>query len=202
MGQERRRFFRIDDTIGVAYRQLTDEELESSGFEGIKPVDALSLIASFDNKLANLTGRLRGPEPLLAEIFETLNLKLNAVINQLELDSHLVKRVAHKVHEVNLSACGMAFFIDEPIDLECTISLEMSLKPSNSTILCFATIVASDYIKEDDHYYVRMDFANMSEHDQEVLIQHIVRRQGHQIRELRVEPLAEGEENSDENSTS
>ena len=185
MSQERRRFFRIDDSIGVAYRLLSDEELADQLDGDIKPVDSLNLIASFDNKFANLCGQLQAREPLIAELMETMNAKLSAVINQLEMDSYLVRKVAYKVHEVNISACGMALFTDEALPEGATISLEMSLKPGNHLVQCYAAIVSCSMNEENQKFYVRMNFANMSEHDQEILIQHIVRRQGDQLREAR-----------------
>ncbi|MCV6615315.1 MAG: PilZ domain-containing protein [Cellvibrionaceae bacterium] len=190
MGQERRRFFRIDDSIGVAYRVLSEEEVASQIEGELRPVDSLNLLASFDNKISNLSSQLQAKEPLVSELIDTLNAKLTAVINLLELDSQLVKRVAYKVHEVNISACGMAFFTDEALDMGAMISLELSLSPGNVLVHCYARIVASDEMEpgegqEGKRFYVRMDFANMSEHDQEILIQHIVRRQGHQLREAR-----------------
>lgn len=201
MGQERRRFFRIDDSIGVAYRVLTDDELETQLDGDIRPVDSLNLIASLDTKISNLCGQLHARDPLVAELIETLSAKVSSVINQLELDSHLVKRVAYKVHEVNISACGMAFFTEDDLVVDQVISLEMSLKPGNHLVQCYATILSSDYVAETAQNYVRMDFANMSEHDQEILIQHIVRRQGHQLREARVEPAEDEPEEGGENST-
>lgn len=185
MGQERRRFFRIDDTLGVAYRKLTEEELKNYDGDQLCPVDALNLIASYDTKIANLVGQLRTKDGLVAEIFETLNAKLNTVIDQLDLDNELVQRVAHRVQEVNISACGMGLFIDEEIPPGQTISLDLLLKPSQLHLMCYAEIVASAPAEEEGMFFTRMDFINMTPHDQEVLIQHIVRRQGLQLRELR-----------------
>lgn len=185
MSSERRRFFRIDDSIGVAYRLLSEEELADQLGDDIKPVDSLNLIASYDSKISNLCGQLQTRDPLVAELLETLNAKLSAVINQLELDSRLVRRVAYKVHEVNISACGMALFAEEAIPENSTISLEMSLKPGNHLVQCYASVISCRMDEERQEFYIRMNFANMSEHDQEILIQHIVRRQGDQLREAR-----------------
>jgi c-di-GMP-binding flagellar brake protein YcgR len=185
MGQERRRFFRIDDTLGVAYRKLTEEELKNYVGDQLRPVDALSLIASYDTKIANLTGQLRGRDSLVADILEALNAKLNTVIDQLDLENELVQRVAHKVQEVNICACGMGLFIDEEVPPGETIALDLLLKPSQLHLLCYATIVASSPAEEEGFYFTRMDFINMTSHDQEVLIQHIVKRQGLQLREQR-----------------
>lgn len=201
MGQERRRFFRIDDTLGVAYRKLTAEELEKYDGDQLCPVDALNLIASYDTKIANLTGQLHTKDTLVAEILETINAKINTVIDQLDLENELVQRVAHKVQEVNISACGMGLFIDELVPPGETISLDLLLKPSQLHLLCYAVIVASAPAEEEGMFFTRMDFVNMTPHDQEILIQHIVKRQGLQLREQRettIETDAEGEASSSE----
>jgi len=185
MGQERRRFFRIDDTLGVAYRKLTEEELEAYDGDQLCPVDAMNLIASYDTKIASLLSQLQPRDPLVAEILESLNGKINAISNQLDLDNELVQRVAHKLQEVNISACGMSLFIDEALKPGDSISLDLLLKPSNLHIICYATIVAIAPAEDPEYYFTRMDFVNMNPHDQEVLIQHIVKRQGLLLREQR-----------------
>lgn len=138
---------------------------------------------------------------MVAEILETINAKINTVIDQLDLENELVQRVAHKVQEVNISACGMGLFIDELVPPGETISLDLLLKPSQLHLLCYAVIVASAPAEEEGMFFTRMDFVNMTPHDQEILIQHIVKRQGLQLREQRettIETDAEGEASSSE----
>ena len=183
--QERRRFFRIDDTVGVAYRVLTDAEIREEPDETQAPADIFGLLARLDTQLEHSLGALRVKQPLIGEVLDTLNEKLNTVIQQLEADNHLVRRLAQRVQEVNISACGMAFLCDEQIEAGSQLSLELALKPSNLHIYTRARVVACEVIDDGAEYYLRVDFCGISETDQEVLIQHIVKRQGAILRQDR-----------------
>ena len=52
---ERRRFFRINDKVGVAYRVLTDEEAASRRERDPRSVDALSLLSRYENTIQQLS---------------------------------------------------------------------------------------------------------------------------------------------------
>ncbi|TQV68055.1 PilZ domain-containing protein [Exilibacterium tricleocarpae] len=184
MAEERRRFFRIDDTVGVAYRLLSEAELAELDTAEEPPRDVFALLAKFDTQLERGIGQLRVKQPLLGEVLDALNGKLDAVINQLEIDDHLVRRLAQKIQEVNISACGMGFLCDTDVAPEQALDLELALKPGNLNIHTRARVVAREP-RDGGGYYLRVDFIGMSEADQEVLIQHIVKRQGSIIRTAR-----------------
>ncbi len=183
--EERRRFFRIDDTLGVAYRLLSEAELSEQPRAEQAPADIFALLARLDTQLEHSLATLRVKQPPVAEVLDTLNKKLNTVIHQLEADNHLVRRLAQKVQEVNISACGMAFVCDEQIEAGRVLGLELALKPSNLHIHTRARVVACEPVDDGAGYYLRLDFSDISDTDQEVLIQHIVKRQSSIIRKDR-----------------
>ena len=185
MAEERRRFFRIDDTVGVAYRLLSEAELNAEGEQAAAPLDVFALLARFDTQIEHGLGQLRVKQPLVSEVLEALNKKLDTVINQLEADDHLVRRLAQTVQEVNISACGMALVCDEAVASGRLLDLELALKPGNLNIHTRARVVACDPFKGGEGYYLRLDFIGMGEADQELLIQHIVKRQSSIIRTAR-----------------
>jgi len=183
MVDERRRFFRIDDTVGISYRVLADEELLTRE----EAVDAFDMIASYETRIENGLSQLRVRDPVVAAVLENINKKMNCVINQLEVESHLVQRIAHRVQQVNISACGLAFMADEAIDVGRVMSLNLVLRPSNLHINTFGIVVDCDALQEDRGFYVRVNFQDINPDDQEVLIQHIVKRQGTLLRGVREE---------------
>ncbi|BFM13321.1 hypothetical protein R50072_34740 [Simiduia litorea] len=188
---ERRRFFRINDKVGVAYRVLTDEEARTRQEHDPQPVDTLSLLSRYENAIDQLLPQLSSP--VMTELFTTLNNKINCVIAQLELDSRLVRDVAHRVREVNISACGMAFITEELIAAGKVLSLDLILRPEGNHIVTYGKVLDCEAI--DGGFYLRTNFVALSPHDQEVLIQHIVKRQGSQLREHRL--MIEFEEQSE-----
>ncbi len=187
MVDERRRFFRIDDVVGVSFRMLSDEEANTHAIENHTQVDAFSLISSYETKIENYLGQLRLQDPVVAAVLDNLNKKMNCVISQLELESRLVDRLAHKVQEVNISACGMGFTTDDELESGGTMSLNLILRPTNLHVNTFGTVVNCEPCNHSGGYYVRVNFHDMDPADQEILIQHIVKRQGSLMRDAREE---------------
>lgn len=178
---ERRRFFRINDRVGVAYRVLTEAEANSRQEQDAQPVDTQSLLARYEQTIDQLLPQVESK--LMAELLGTLNKKLNCIIAQLELDSQLVRDIAHKVREVNISACGMAFVAEEAVMPGKLLSLDLLLRPEGTQLATYGQVLSCEAI--DEGHYLRINFISLSPFDQELLIQHIVRRQGWLIREQR-----------------
>jgi len=175
--EERRRFFRITDTLGVAWRTLTEEELADSDTFLNRPVDVYSMLGSLENKIAHKMGQFRIKDPQMAELIDLLNQKLNCITNQMEAESVLVQKLAHRMQEVNISACGVGFLLDEQLAIGQTLLLDLALRPSNVHVTCYGKVVGCDAASEGEGFYVRLDFCDLDEADQEMLIQHIVKRQ-------------------------
>ncbi len=178
---DRRRFFRITDTLGVTYRVL-DHESEPLDAKAAA-VDALQLIASYNETIEASMNALRGT-PAIVDAIDALNKKLDCILAQLELDNLMTKKVAHNVKEVNISAFGMAFMIDESLSSDTLLHLDLVFKPENLHVMAKAKVIDCD-LYQDDAYYLRVEFLEMSQADQERLIQHIVQRQGILLRSLR-----------------
>ena len=185
MNDERRRFFRITDTVGVAYRILSPDEVDSRSNGVDSPSTTYSLLSNYDSVIDNLLQQIHGQYPLVEEALATLNKKINCVINQLELDNQLVQRLAHRVQEVNISACGMGFVADQTIAVGQTLNLDIALQPENEHVFTFATVVSSEPLNDSDECYVRVNFHGLRPEDQETLIQHIVKRQSVVLRHMR-----------------
>ena len=184
-GEERRRYFRINDTLAVAYRVLTEEEVLASGQNKNATFNVFSLLANYDTALNEQLAALKVKDPALEEIFASLNKKINCLINHLEMESRLVERLAHKIREVNISACGIAFEAEGELDVGANLSLDIVLQPSERHIFTYGQVVGCEPIGNNAKpkgYYVRINFYGMSNSDQEILIQHIVQRQSGQLR--------------------
>jgi c-di-GMP-binding flagellar brake protein YcgR len=192
MNRDRRRYFRINDTLGVAYRILTETELAEDSDSSERPVDARNIIAAYDTQIEHLLSQLRGKDPVVSELMDVFNQKFNCILDQLNLDSDLVQRIAHKVQEVNISACGMAFVVDEELASGTLLSLDLLLLPANLHVFTRGIVLDSTAVEAGEGYHVRLEFSGMESQDQEVLIQHIVQRQSHLIRALR-EPVSPDE---------
>ncbi|GAB2190954.1 PilZ domain-containing protein [Sessilibacter sp. MAH2] len=180
MSEDRRRYFRIDDQIGVSYKIISENDL-SGELKPLRVADNFGALRKLNKEIATTLQEVKLKDPLVGNVLEALDKKINVVINQLEMDNLLVQRIAHHVHEVNISACGMGFYIDEALAEATLLSLDLILIPDNINIGSFGRVISCESV-EDKKYYVRLEFFGMSSVDQELLIQHIVRRQGYLIR--------------------
>jgi hypothetical protein len=180
---DRRRYFRISDNLGVAYRVVADDHIGDDSVIANPPTNIYQLLVEHDEAIADLLAKLRPTDPLVTELATRLNGKINCIINQLEMESRMIEQIAHKIYEVNISACGLGFKVDESINKGARVQLDLILLPENKRILSDAVVI--DCTTLPNSHYVRMNFVGMSAQDQEMLIQHIVKRQGDLLRSAR-----------------
>lgn len=185
---DRRRYFRISDNIGLAYQVIAGDQTDLGRVRS-EPVRMSALLAEHDTVIVRLLQDLRSRDPLVGELAARLNEKINGIVNQLDRATQMVEQTAHKIVAVNISACGLGFHSDEPIAPHAQVQLDMVLLPDNKRLLTPARVIACE--PQDNGYYVRMDYVDLGAADQEYLIQHIVKRQGDLLREAR--ELAERE---------
>jgi hypothetical protein len=176
---DRRRYFRISENMGLAFRIVADEQRVATREVSDQPVNIYEILTGYDATITRLLEQLRPREPVVTELVACLNKKINCVINQLEMESRMIEQFAHKIYEVNISACGLAFQVEEAISKGTQVLLDLILFPESHRISTRAVVVACE------GGYLRMDFVDMSTPDQEVLIQHIVKRQGDLLRSAR-----------------
>ncbi len=184
---ERRRFFRIDDTLELYCEALSDEQVRDTAAT-MQPTEAQDVLAGFDRQIQTVIEAARVQAPAVANLAEMLNRKLNYVISTLGISEELVERMAFRARHVNLSACGIGFDSDTAYETGQRVRLEMRLQPNNLHLVVLAKVVACERLvdgRDGLDYNLRLNFTDMSSADQELLIQHIVRRQGQQLQELR-----------------
>ena len=177
---ERRRYFRIDETVGITYQRVTNGELPEQKEESFAP-DILTLVSEHDRRIEQLIYEISDENPKIGELIMIFNQKVERIVNQLVLKSGLVNRIAHRVREVNISACGIGFINDESINVGERLRMEITLFPDDSKIQTLARVISCEPTEGGKTYYWRLDFYSMNNAAQERLIQHIVRSQSHQL---------------------
>lgn len=186
--QDRRRYFRINDWVGLSYRALDQRELVARSDADNVQISSAQIIESIDRELATALNILWQSNPSAANVIGLLNKKLDFIAAELELDylgDDLIKR---EQTQVNISACGIAFECDERFDVGVVLELNLLLKPVNSTIKLRGCVNACDrVVGSGKAYLLRIDFLDTDTHVREELIQHIVRRQSMQLSEQRQE---------------
>ncbi len=190
MNEERRRYFRIDDSMGVSYRCIGSEEAKAFVKQSRERGGAFDFAANFDNRIQTLLDTCKIQAPVAAELIDLMNKKLNFVIAQMDVDSELMHKIAYSLKQVNVSACGMAFANEEALKKGQLLQLDIMLHPSELQISAMAEVVDCspldiDNVENDKTCFVRVDFTEVNSNDQELLIQHIVKRQSEILKERR-----------------
>jgi c-di-GMP-binding flagellar brake protein YcgR len=197
MNKERRRFFRIDDSLGVSYHRMGSEEAKVLSEEITQGSGEFDYMSNFDNRIQTLLDGCRVQSPVAAELVDLINKKLNFVIQQVNIDTKLMQQITYSLRQVNISACGMAFVNEERLEQEQLLQLELMLQPSELKIRVLARVVACesmvlDEAQTEQQFFLRLNFEMIKADDQELLIQHIVKRQSFQFKKKRQELQFEG----------
>lgn len=176
MTQERRRYFRINDTLALGYELLDEAEDDAD----TKSIDVLDLMSAQDAQIEQLLLQVADQSPAVAALVRALNQKLERVVAQLVADSRMVDQLAKRVKEVSISACGIGFVADREVPEGSRVALELVLEPDQFVIKTKGFVVAVDAYERG--FYWRVNFYDMPASHQERLIQHIVQRQSVQLK--------------------
>ncbi len=190
--KDRRQFFRLDDKVNLGFEILTEEEMLTRVNElTLGLTDSLTVMTrmtSISQQLAASLHRIDQRDPDIADYLRGLDEKIE-ILAQTYLSkngdlSDLPKQT------VNLSAGGIAFTVDEAISLSAPLEVKLLLFPSYTGILVYGRVVSCEASSEES-YQVRIDFEFIRDSDRDVLIRHILRRQGELLRRKREEREAE-----------
>jgi hypothetical protein len=182
LSKEQRRFFRINDTLGVFCRPLSPKESAAVSAEtALNTANAHSLMATCDREISKSLMELRRHDKVTANLIDAVIRKLDYALHMFTVEQNALKEIRHKLQEVNISACGLAFIRDRPLSPDSWVSLNLELKPSNQEIVTYGIVVGCETCPGG--FYVRINFEQMAEEDQEALILHLMQRQRVQRRE-------------------
>jgi hypothetical protein len=191
-GDNRRRFFRIIDALGVSYRVISEKESPAKSDVGedagaVQFVDTLSVMNDYNTFIQVSLEKLKTQDSHAAVAIEQLNKKVDTILMMLELDSLITQRACHRVEEASISASGIAFPIEEQLQANTYLALDLLLRPSSKHVNAVGKVIACDRLSEESVYYLRVEFTEMMDRDKEILIQHIVQRQGTLLRALKTD---------------
>jgi hypothetical protein len=180
--KERRRFFRIDDVVGLKTEVIDNSDVESrlAGFQqGQHP---FSLRNDFNYKLEQHQADLKMIKRKMPEVgryLEVLQQQLDIVTDKLLSDEDTFTEVET---QVNLSAQGIAFYSDEAVQTGDIVELHLKLLPGRQKIVVFAKVVHCE--SSNDHpgkFKIALDFEHIHEADREILVKHV---HGKQLKSL------------------
>ncbi len=183
---ERRRFFRIEDTVNLYYRIIDEQQLEQLSQVSNDILSTCSLAAALD--VFNQEARVIAPrvERSAPEVYEYLKI----LDDKITLLAQAVMRQStdlteHASRNVNLSATGIAFESEEKLEPGAYLEIKMMLTSCMAVIIAYARVIycKPNQDNPDFPYFVGVEYINLKDEDREILIKHVVKRQMEQIRE-------------------
>lgn len=182
--EERRRFFRLDDEVVMDFRAISSEEF--SHWKEDQNTQK-SELKELEQEIGTLLHQMRSTHPALGQLLELFNRKINLLHGHAgHSHAELTLSATEARVKVNLSACGMAFTTAEDLRGQSHLLFNLQLKPSNAMLALAGTIVSIDSSGESGQpYLVRVNFDDLQEAEQELLIQHLFQLQSRTLRHQR-----------------
>jgi c-di-GMP-binding flagellar brake protein YcgR len=166
MSSERRRYFRINDTVKLSYQIL-----EKNSHKALED-DRFDLIAEQGRRMEVLIAELKHEHPKLIELIALLNQKFERIV---DIENTQPTALAYHARDVNMSACGLSMSEDKAVAIGSHLQLFLVLNSGQKMTL--EGLVVDCHRRQDNKFVWRVDFLYLSESTQEQLIQHIVQRQ-------------------------
>lgn len=176
MTDERRRFFRIDDEAEVSFKVISDDEYLA--WSDNQDNSECEKLAKLEADLSMSIAQLKSYSPQLAKVCELLNSKLDLVMKS---NSNTQELTGYgELKTVNLSACGIAFETDEKLHPNEYILLQLKLKPSGVSLITTGQVIDSS--SKNNSQIVRIDFKDLTQCNQDLLIQHLFQVQRRSVK--------------------
>lgn len=180
--KERRRYFRIDDTVELKTNPVPANQLEDKLNNFWTNQHEFSIRNEFNHELDQHAADLIDIErkyPAIARYLTVLQKQVDLLSKQL-LPDDTESLGEQSQHDVNISAQGICFISSEPIATGEVVEINLQLLPKKHRIVVFAKVIRCDKVDEFQ-YKLTVDFEHIHEADREILIKHI---HGQQLKSL------------------
>jgi hypothetical protein len=177
---ERRRFFRIDDEVGLEYDLISEEEYKTAPeeLEQIKQT-AFSLSAEFatlNNEYNPTLNSIRNSQPEVAQYLDLLNRKIDSISSKFLEEE--IEGLEENTRLVNLSASGIAFKCNDNLPDAQPLKLRIILLPEKIGVVIFGRV--QDKLRSAEQRkegVICVDFEHIRYEDQELMIKHNLNKQ-------------------------
>lgn len=182
MSDERRRFYRIEDIVGLKTRVIDKENHKQELDRFWNDQHQFSIRNEFNYKLDQHQADLQKIKTKMPELGRYLS------VLQEQLDLLTEKMIDNEddftsdEKTVNLSAQGISFIASEKVQTGDIVELNLLLLPSQHKVVVFAKVIECRQIEKDtDKYNIALDFEHIHDADRELLVKHV---HGKQLRSL------------------
>lgn len=198
--EEKRRFYRIDDSVFLSYKPLNDTSLDEAIARARATAgrrqNALRALGEVDARIATLVPALQSQQPEVAEVVGLLADKVNLLADMVHRELVGVDYgVGHDetgdraglrpTHNISLSAGGVSFRAPDSVRIHDCLELSMTLFPEYYYIKAFGRVIGCrDALPTTPQFnkLVAVDFVYIDEQDQEYIVSHVLKKQSELLR--------------------
>jgi len=182
MNRERRRYFRIEDIVGLKTKVISQQNISEKLDSFWNDQHQFSIRNEFNYKLeqhqADLN-HIKGKMPELGRYLSVLQEQIDLITEKLVSDE---ENQNNEETEVNISAQGISFQSNEKAIPGDIIELQLKLLPSKQEIVTFSKVIDCQPVNDSkNQYLISLDFEHIHEADRELLVKHV---HGKQLRAL------------------
>ncbi len=187
---DRRRYFRISDKVSLKYRVVqgmdVETEIKRTEHEQNNLAELKNAFNCIEAKIMSKMARVEEVSPIVGEILGLYDKKLSLIQSMIMHNDDNENSIT-ETQTVNLSASGMSFESNTPINEDVNLKMELVLFPEYQFIPLYAKVIDCRK-KMDDNLYrfnIAVDFVGICESDQETIMQHVLSRQTASIKKER-----------------
>ena len=187
---ERRDYYRINDTVGLRVEPTTQEQIPAMEDFTEQSADEFRLInhlSRIDLENSTLLHNIQDTNPDIARYLKLINIKIEAIAKQI-VAMGLTDEV--KPTDITLSAGGISFKGNIPFDKGDLVKLQMILYPSNAVINAYARAVRSH--PQGDVFDNAFEYILITESDRDTLVRHVLQLQSNSLRQRSLNNQANG----------
>ena len=185
--QERRAYFRIDDTAQIQVRVLDDEEALKvthairSGRKLTSQVLA-DMLAS-DDQLAQLRQVAVDRDSPLNDYLLALERKLDTLLRyEISLDEQRQELIARSV---SLGGGGLSVNWPEPIPVGSKVEVVLVMLPNDGSVRALAQVAECQQRAGEDGYHLGLNFTVIEPEDRDRIVAHVLTLQAAELRRVR-----------------
>jgi c-di-GMP-binding flagellar brake protein YcgR len=201
--QERRQFYRINDKVSLNYRVVHATDIEQEIAKTSRRQRELSelrnAVHAIDARVEVLNMKLSQDNPLIAETLNLFHRKIALHERMLGIDDYDDK-VFSQAREVNLSASGIAFGAETPLNEGTYLKMELVTYPEHQYIPVFARVVMCKQRQgaSTAGYHIAVEFEGISDEDEQRIINHIFKIQAQEIKRGKLAQEAKEQDDSED----
>ncbi|MFK7815392.1 MAG: PilZ domain-containing protein [Gammaproteobacteria bacterium] len=182
---ENRSAFRIDDNILLSLRLIPDDQIKEVLKKYPENNSELQLLNNFTDTSKVLTDQfalVRRRYPEVAKYLTLLDDKINTLARRQFSGCSMIPDL--NWHEVNISASGISFSYDDPLDMGSYVELRLQLSQISNYILAYGKIVRCEQAEQyEGQSTIGLEFTHINAEDREAIHAHVRGKEIKLIRE-------------------